>query len=61
MAERMESAENLLHARAHREIIRRFNRFPYRNGALGRTSTHAEREFLDRGGYRTVLEKLKAE
>jgi uncharacterized protein (DUF924 family) len=61
MAERMESAENLLHARAHREIIRRFNRFPYRNGALGRISTHAEREFLDRGGYRTVLEKLKAE
>ena len=29
-------ASNLVHARAHREVIRRFGRFPYRNAALGR-------------------------
>jgi uncharacterized protein (DUF924 family) len=28
--------DNVLHARAHREIIRRYSRFPYRNDALGR-------------------------
>ena len=27
---------NLLHARAHREVIRKFGRFPYRNEALSR-------------------------
>lgn len=30
----------------HREIIRRFGRFPHRNRALGRASTPAEREYL---------------
>ncbi|MDG4649181.1 DUF924 domain-containing protein [Roseibacterium sp. SDUM158017] len=60
MAERMEGSDNLLHARAHREIIRRFNRFPYRNAALGRTSTHAERDFLENGGYGRIVEALKA-
>ena len=44
-------AENLPHARAHREVIRRFGRFPYRNEALGRVSTPAERAWLDAGGY----------
>jgi uncharacterized protein (DUF924 family) len=33
----------------HREIIRRFGRFPHRNAILGRTSTAAEREYLDGG------------
>ena len=51
---------NLLHARAHREIIRRFGRFPYRNEALSRTMTPAERDFLENGGYGAVLEDLKA-
>jgi uncharacterized protein (DUF924 family) len=60
MAERMEGDENLLHARVHREIIRRFNRFPYRNEALGRTSGTAEREFLEAGGYAQILEAMKA-
>ncbi|MGP1355666.1 DUF924 family protein [Roseicyclus sp.] len=60
MAERMEGDENLLHARVHREIIRRFNRFPYRNEALGRTSGAAEREFLESGGYAQILEAMKA-
>jgi uncharacterized protein (DUF924 family) len=41
-------AENTLQfARRHLEIIERFGRFPYRNAVLGRTSTPAEREYLD--------------
>ncbi|WP_276809443.1 DUF924 family protein [Castellaniella defragrans] len=35
----------------HRDIIRRFGRFPHRNGALGRTSTSEEERFLDEGGF----------
>jgi uncharacterized protein (DUF924 family) len=41
-------AENTLQfARRHLEIIERFGRFPHRNAALNRTSTPAEREYLD--------------
>lgn len=43
--------DNLAHARAHREVIRRFGRFPTRNAALGRVSTAAEQAWLDAGGY----------
>ena len=51
----------LTHARAHREVIRRFGRFPYRNAALGRESTPAEVAFLADGGYMTVVEALASE
>lgn len=51
---------NLLHARAHREVIRRFGRFPHRNDALGRTTTRTEAQFLDEGGYGAVVRKLEA-
>ena len=34
------------YARAHRDIIRRFGRFPHRNAILGRSSTSEELEFL---------------
>ena len=54
-------AETLLHAHAHREVIRRFGRFPFRNDALGRTTTEAEQAFLDAGGYAAVVNRLKAE
>ena len=37
---------NLRFAHHHREIIRRFSRFPHRNKALGRLSTHLERGYL---------------
>ena len=37
-------------AQAHREIIRRFGRFPSRNLALARESTAEERHFLASGG-----------
>jgi uncharacterized protein (DUF924 family) len=51
--------DNVLHARAHRQIIRRYSRFPYRNAALGRKTTAAEQEFLDGGGYGKILNELK--
>ena len=53
-------AENLLHARAHREVIRRFGRFPHRNRVLGRESTEAEAAFLQEGGYGAVVREMKA-
>jgi uncharacterized protein (DUF924 family) len=37
-------------AHSHREVIRRFGRFPHRNAALGRESTTEEREWLAAGG-----------
>ena len=35
----------------HRDIIRRFGRFPHRNLILGRDTTAREQEFLDCGGF----------
>lgn len=49
---------NLLHARAHREVIRRYGRFPYRNAVLGRGTTAEEAAFLDAGGYAGILREL---
>lgn len=37
---------NVRFAEAHRDIVRRFGRFPHRNAALGRESTAAERAYL---------------
>ncbi|MBM1219296.1 DUF924 domain-containing protein [Ponticoccus sp. SC2-23] len=50
--------QNLPHARAHREIIRRFGRFPTRNAALARSSTAAEQAWIDEGGYGRELREL---
>ncbi len=44
------NAEWLAYAERHREVIARFGRFPHRNRILGRTSTPAERAFLDEPG-----------
>lgn len=41
----------LAHAEGHRDIIRRFGRFPHRNPLLGRDTTSQERAFLDQGGF----------
>jgi uncharacterized protein (DUF924 family) len=38
------------YAAAHRDIIRRFGRFPHRNAILGRASTPEELEFLRQPG-----------
>lgn len=43
---------DLQHAIRHREIIRRFRRFPHRNPILGRTMRPEEQRYLDEGGYR---------
>lgn len=55
---RVLGAADLLHAKAHREVIRRYGRFPFRNAALGRTSTEAEAGFLAAGGYGAILREL---
>lgn len=60
MAERLPSdPDNLLHARAHREIIRAFGRFPTRNAALGRESSAAEEDYLARGGYAEFVRAMR--
>lgn len=41
----------LRYAEIHRDVIRRFGRFPHRNAALGRTPTAAETRFLADGGF----------
>lgn len=44
-------SESMLgYAHAHRNVIKRFGRFPHRNAALGRTSTPEEQAWLDAGG-----------
>ena len=44
-------ARPIAHARRHREVIRKFGRFPGRNAALGRADTLAERAYRAAGGY----------
>ena len=51
---------NLVHARAHREVIRRFGRFPYRNEALARHTQGAEADFLAGGGYGAMVREMQA-
>lgn len=62
MHERMPEtgANNLLHAKAHREVIRLFGRFPYRNDALSRRSTEPERDYVADGGYGETVRQLQA-
>ena len=61
MLERLpqQGAQYLLHARAHRAVIRTFGRFPSRNAALSRQTTPAERDYLDRNGYGEMLRELE--
>lgn len=49
-----------LHARAHREVITRYGRFPFRNTALVRESTAAESAFLADGGYMSIVKAMQA-
>ncbi|MEM9332082.1 MAG: DUF924 family protein [Pseudomonadota bacterium] len=46
------SEESLKAALEHRDIVRRFGRFPHRNPVLGRHTTPAEQAFLDGGGFK---------
>ena len=60
MHERMplEGMNNLLHARAHREVIRKFGRFPTRNEALSRKNTAHEADYMKNGGYGMTYTQL---
>lgn len=62
MCERMpeHGRDNLLHARAHREVIRKFGRFPYRNAALSRETTAPEAAYVNNGGYGATVRALQA-
>jgi uncharacterized protein (DUF924 family) len=42
---------HLSFAEGHRNIVRRFGRFPHRNTILGRKTTEEEQRFLDDGGF----------
>ncbi|MDY0958492.1 DUF924 family protein [Sphingomonas sp. CFBP8993] len=43
-------AENLAFAHDHRDVIRRFGRYPSRNAVLGRASTEEEQAYLSQPG-----------
>ncbi|KUJ80776.1 hypothetical protein AVO45_07025 [Ruegeria marisrubri] len=62
MCQRMPNsgAGNLLHARAHREVIRKFGRFPYRNEALRREMTEQEADYVSGGGYGQTVREMQA-
>lgn len=61
MKERMPTAgvSNMLHAKAHREVIRQFGRFPYRNEVLARPSTEPEKAYVAEGGYGQTVRSLQ--
>ena len=50
----------LPHAQAHRDIIRKFGRFPARNDALNRRATAPEVIYTQAGGYDFTLKSLAA-
>lgn len=59
--DRMPEPENgLLHAKAHREVIRKYGRFPTRNEALERATPKGEQSYLDEGGYGEIVRSLQA-
>jgi uncharacterized protein (DUF924 family) len=39
------------HAERHRDIVRRFGRFPHRNALLNRAARPEEERYLAEGGY----------
>lgn len=51
MFEVLGDLEYLRFAELHRDIIRRFGRFPHRNAVLGRIPTPEELNFLAEGGF----------
>lgn len=50
LCETLGDADYLKYAQAHRDVIRRFGRFPHRNRALARASSPEEQAWLDAGG-----------
>jgi len=43
--------DNLRYAEHHRDVVRRFGRFPHRNAGLGRESTDEELEYLKKARW----------
>ncbi len=61
LTERLASDPDMaLHARAHEQVIATYGRFPTRNAALGRVSSAAEQSYLDEGGYKALVDRLKS-
>ncbi len=52
--------ESIRHAKAHRDVIRQFGRFPHRNAALGRSSTDPEKAYITAGGYDFTINTIAA-
>jgi len=52
--------EGILHAKAHRDVIRQFGRFPHRNAALDRPSTGPEMAYITAGGYDFTINTIAA-
>jgi len=48
---RLDDGNTLKFAEIHRDIIKRFGRFPHRNKILGRETLPEEQAFLDNGGF----------
>ena len=48
---RLPGGFSLPYAIEHRDIVRRFGRFPHRNAVLGRASTPMETQYLAHGGF----------
>lgn len=48
---RLEDENTLKFAEIHRDVIKRFGRFPHRNKVLGRQTSPDEQAFLDTGGF----------
>ncbi len=61
IGERMQESGqvSLLHARAHREVVRKFGRFPFRNEALEREYAEEEKEMMDFSVYLKIVDELK--
>jgi len=51
LARRNLTPAEVVHAEHHRDIVRRFGRFPHRNVILGRVSRPDEVRYLAEGGY----------
>ncbi|HSF90982.1 MAG TPA: DUF924 family protein [Paracoccaceae bacterium] len=51
----------LHHAKARRNVIRQFGRFPHRNTRLGRQCTPQEEAYLSEGGFPAVLANISVD
>lgn len=55
LIEERSTPEHLRHARLHRDAIRAFGRFPWRNNALNRDPSAEESAVMEAGGYGALV------